>query len=124
MKDVTHEIPVIKTGYQYVLQAAEVHSITVVVSALTQAAGLVSDSHTEPDSQSILREAEKCVQVALTYLQTLIRAKPGSRVRWNVGYTPRYGTVVSIDEENGEYNVIGDGYTSLCIRPDECEIIS
>jgi hypothetical protein len=125
MEDETTFIPIPKSGIEYVNQAAEVHSITVIVSALAEASALVSNSTqltSEKERQSALREAEECAGVAMTYLAALIKTPAGRRVHWMAGYTPHYGTIVQT-MDNGQYMVVPDETPAAFMYPHECEII-
>jgi hypothetical protein len=126
MDDMTTVIPVIRTtGIAYVNQAAEVHSITVIVSALQEASALVSNASQIPDEsdrQRSLREAEECAGVAMTYLAALIKSPAGSRVQWNSGYSTYAGTIVQTMDD-GRYMVVPDGADPMFMFPHECEII-
>lgn len=125
--DMTTVIPRIRTsGIAYVNQAAEVHSITVIVSALQEASALVSNASQIPDEyerQKALREAEECAGVAMTYLAALIKSPAGSRVQWHSGYSTHDGTIIQTMDD-GRYMVVPDGAEPLFMFPHECEIIS
>lgn len=127
MDDLTTVIPVIRTtGIAYVNQAAAVHSITVIVSALQEASALVSNASQFPDEreqQKAFREAEECAGVAMTYLAALIKSPTGSRVQWNSGYSIYAGTIVQTMDD-GRYMVVPDGADPMFMFPHECEIIS
>lgn len=129
MADETTSIPVIRTGIAYVHQVENVHAVTVIVSALTQASQLVSDSSSEFSEvarQQMLGEAEQCVQVASTYLANILHTTPaGRRVVWNAGYSEHMGTIIQTFS-NGNYLVVPDqaGAEAIVIPPSECQIIS
>lgn len=129
MGDETTAIPVIRTGIAYVHQVENVHAITVIVSALTQASQLVSDStseFSETSRQQMLGEAEQCVQVAITYLANILHTTlAGRRVMWNSGYSEYMGTITQVFD-NGNYLVVADqaGTEPLVFHPSECQIIS
>jgi hypothetical protein len=127
MDDMTSVIPVIKSGIEYVNQAAASHSITVIVSALSEAASLVSNAHGAIDEnarQSALREAEECATVALTYLSTILAPKDmsgGTRVHWRSGYTHYTGTVIQTMDDD-TFMVVPDGAEIIYLQQSECMV--
>jgi hypothetical protein len=124
MDEMTSVIPVIRTtGIEYVNQAAAIHSVTVIVSALNEASHLVSMSGSITDEieyQKVLHEAEECANVALSYLSQLL--KPQNRVQWFSGYSTYQGTIVQTMDD-GRYMVVPDGAVVLFVSPGDCQII-
>lgn len=123
--DETNIIPVIKTGIERVTQVSEGHSVSVVVSALSEASALVSNAYSDVNPmsrQSAFKEAQECVEVAVTFLATLIKTTAGMRVQWNAGYETYQGTIVQTMDD-GRYMILPDGGEVLYIHSSECEII-
>lgn len=123
--DETNVIPVIKTGIERVNQVSEGHSVSVIVSALSEASALVSNAYGETnpvERQKAYSEAQECAEVALTFLATVLKSSTGMRVRWNAGYETYQGTIVQTMDD-GRYMVVPDGSEALYIHPSECEII-
>jgi hypothetical protein len=58
----------------------------------------------------------------MTFLATLIKSIPGTRVQWGSGYTVYTGTIVQT-MDSGQYLVIPDGADPILMYPNECEII-